>query len=983
MADTKISDLSEQSTSVGSKDDYLAIVTGGITKKIKFETLINQTSLAKITTDSGKPIDSDEIEFKTDCVKQDAIEANAVGGSELADNTVIANHIHSSDGLFTFNAGAPGGSDTPNFKGQLWVDTSSSPANKTYIATGTSAGNWAAIEAGTSTISPASASNAIPTLNITATASGNTYTLAGTIPNTTGAKQFVAGPTGAGGAVSARAIVGTDLPAATSTDLGAVKIDGGGLAIDGTTSKLSVSGLTASDIPSLAASKITSGTIDTARIPIATTSAKGGVIVQSGGGLAVDGSGNISISNSITGAQKALITYNADGLVTAGADLAEANIPALSTAKITSGTFPVDRIGSNAINEDKLSDASTTKFQSIAQAGFPAAGAFNGQLLFDTVAEDCYIWDGNAWQAITTLTKGSLVLGGTYNANTSQMATVTTAGSGAGLTVGSNLPTATSTVDGVYVVVATAGTPSSPAPTVALTPPDYILGVTNASGSSWNEIDLSATVSGQIASNVGYSPYGQVSATNCQDAINELETEKMPKAGGTFTGPVEIGAAGSLVFEGSSADGYETTLSVTDPTADRAIVLPNDSGTVILAGKASIVNADVATNAAIDYSKLAALASGKVLIGNGSNVATAQTVSGDITISNAGVAAIGSGVVINADIKSDAAIDYSKLAALTDGNILVGNGSNVATSVTPSGDITLSNAGAFAIASGVIVDADINASAAIAGSKLAAGTTSAVGAVQLEDSVTSTSTTKAATPASVKSVKDSSAQLAGAVFTGPVDLGANTDGHDFRLYGDTSGAYIHWDESADVLKTVGGATIDIVQDKFKIGGTAVTTTAAELNVLDGIPGTLTATELGYVDGVTSAIQTQINAKGDASTTSAQTFTKTQSGTVTTQTTTTGTLTLNLNTSTNNHSINKLTGAFTLANPSAMTAGTSGFIKFTQAASPITPGFGTYWHFPGGSASANLTQTEDAVDLLVYTVVSASSIICDLVKDVKD
>ena len=71
----------------------------------------------------------------------------------------------------------------------------------------------------------------------------------------------------------------------------------------------------------------------------------------------------------------------------------------------------------------------------------------------------------------------------------------------------------------------------------------------------------------------------------------------------------------------------------------------------------------------------------------------------------------------------------------------------------------------------------------------------------------------------------------------------------------------------------------------------------------------------------------------------------------------------------------------MANPSAMTAGTSGFIKFTQAASPITPGFGTYWHFPGGSASANLTQTEDAVDLLVYTVVSASSIICDLVKDV--
>lgn len=42
--------------------------------------------------------------------------------------------------------------------------------------------------------------------------------------------------------------------------------------------------------------------------------------------------------------------------------------------------------------------------------------------------------------------------------------------------------------------------------------------------------------------------------------------------------------------------------------------------------------------------------------------------------------------------------------------------------------------------------------------------------------------------------------------------------------------------------------------------TGITASAAEINVLDGIPVGLTATELGYVDGVTSAIQTQINTK---------------------------------------------------------------------------------------------------------------------------
>jgi len=43
-----------------------------------------------------------------------------------------------------------------------------------------------------------------------------------------------------------------------------------------------------------------------------------------------------------------------------------------------------------------------------------------------------------------------------------------------------------------------------------------------------------------------------------------------------------------------------------------------------------------------------------------------------------------------------------------------------------------------------------------------------------------------------------------------------------------------------------------------LGGTAVTSTAAELNVLDGI--TATTAELNYTDGVTSNIQTQLNAK---------------------------------------------------------------------------------------------------------------------------
>ena len=53
----------------------------------------------------------------------------------------------------------------------------------------------------------------------------------------------------------------------------------------------------------------------------------------------------------------------------------------------------------------------------------------------------------------------------------------------------------------------------------------------------------------------------------------------------------------SISFEGSTANAYETTLQVTDPTADRTITLPNVDGTVITTGNLSdITNIGVFTS---------------------------------------------------------------------------------------------------------------------------------------------------------------------------------------------------------------------------------------------------------------------------------------------------------------------------------------------------------------------------------------------------
>ena len=60
-------------------------------------------------------------------------------------------------------------------------------------------------------------------------------------------------------------------------------------------------------------------------------------------------------------------------------------------------------------------------------------------------------------------------------------------------------------------------------------------------------------------------------------------------------GVVTLGQNGTLVFEGSTDDNYETTLTVIDPTADRTISLPNASDTLV--GKATT---DTFTNKTFD-----------------------------------------------------------------------------------------------------------------------------------------------------------------------------------------------------------------------------------------------------------------------------------------------------------------------------------------------------------------------------------------------
>jgi len=66
-------------------------------------------------------------------------------------------------------------------------------------------------------------------------------------------------------------------------------------------------------------------------------------------------------------------------------------------------------------------------------------------------------------------------------------------------------------------------------------------------------------------------------ATDVVESITLLNTDLT-----TISTDNHIFSGGSIIFEGDTDDSFETTLAVTDPTADRTITLPNATGTVSL-----------------------------------------------------------------------------------------------------------------------------------------------------------------------------------------------------------------------------------------------------------------------------------------------------------------------------------------------------------------------------------------------------------------
>ncbi len=561
MADLRISELAALAGANLAAGDLLPIadVSASETKKITVTDLVgNATTLIADATIPGA-----KILFSANTVAGSALQNSSVTATQLANDAVTAAKLadESSVDLVTTLPGSGA------FVGQIALDTDDS---KIYCWNGSS---WVSIKAAGSINSVVGSSSGV--VNISVSTAGDEVTISTTLDNTAAAAQFLAGPTSAAGAVSYRTIAGADLPTATTSAKGGVIINGNGLVMSGDTLTIDNS-VTAETtdyhiVQYDANGLVTDGRLITASdVPIATSSTIG--VVKPGSGLGVDGSGFINHSNSIAGGTGTKVTFDTEGHITGNAALIDTDIPNLPASKITSGTFPTARLEAGSVTGEKLADYAVSLFGETQ----PTADHI-GQFFFNPLTRELYLWDGNVYQPVG-ISAGEIILAGTYDASTNLLDSVTAEGSAAGFTTGQSLPAASTGNNRYYVVVSQTGTGTAPAPTVTLEPPDILL----SNGSSYVLIETSETITAQIASNVGFTPYGSIASTNVQGAIAELDDEKLAKAGGTMTGQLLIGAAGSLVFEGVTNNDFETTLAVTDPTADRTITFKDATGTVAL-----------------------------------------------------------------------------------------------------------------------------------------------------------------------------------------------------------------------------------------------------------------------------------------------------------------------------------------------------------------------------------------------------------------
>ena len=299
-----------------------------------------------------------------------------------------------------------------------------------------------------------------------------------------------------------RALIGSDLPPATDTSLGGVSVPAGsGLQVSGTgalghdnqVAPTRRSGISYDEHGHVVSSVPLVGT----DLPNATEQTTGAVSVPSLPLQVVNGVLSHVVSPAGIGTY-AKVRIDDTGHVVEGSNLVPGDIPGLDASAITSGQFGRDRLAINSVTAQQLAD------YGIAQVSQTRPKPeFAGQWWINPIDRSAFIWIGTVdgpgtvengyWMNLGygTAVEQNARFGGTYDASTNLVESISTYGNLAGVVAGNPVPSPTQTNAGLYLIVTVPGAGVTPAPEEALAVGVWIFSL--GTGTNWIK---SAVVSG-------------------------------------------------------------------------------------------------------------------------------------------------------------------------------------------------------------------------------------------------------------------------------------------------------------------------------------------------------------------------------------------------------------------------------------------------------------------------------------------------------
>jgi len=388
---------------------------------------------------------------------------------------------------------------------------------------------------------------------------------------------------------------------------------------------------------------------------------------------------------------------------------------------------------------------------------------------------------------------------------------------------------------------------------------------------------------------------------NLEDLGGSLDDYILLTEKGAASGVAELDATFNVltktgvVFEGATANEFETTLQVTDPTADRTITIPNATGTVLLAdgsgnvtvsgdltvsGTTTIIDSTILNvQNEIKFEGLTANAfetSLTVVDPTADRTITLPDATGTVVLADGTQTLSNKTINLNANTVSGTIAQFN--TAVSDADLATIAGTETLTNKT----LTSATVNSPLVNEAVALTATATELNILDGATLSTvelnyvdGVTSAI-QTQLnnkQDVIVGLSATELGyldgVTSAIQTQIDAKAPLASPTFTGTVTLPANTItqsmmSDDSVGTNEIGGLSVTTGKIADGAVTTAKLGDDSVTSAKIVAGTIVNSDINSAAAIDwtklAVSSTVSSTELGYVDGVTSSIQTQLNGK---------------------------------------------------------------------------------------------------------------------------